>query len=184
LGFRISDLGDVITVYSIRIAAKDAKLPTKIVEARPFAGPTLMRVKRKSFITFGISIASTAILLAQESPQERHQRNQQFMRTKLSYAQAILEGLTLENYGLITTNTALMRSMNLTNTFLELGNPCYRNEIANFQRSVDRLQKAAERKELWQSYEEYNRVAQSCVRCHQQFRRDQYVRASQARARQ
>lgn len=140
-------------------------------------GLPLAPMKRTiAFSLAAVTLFSVA-LLAQDGPQVKHQQAQHFMRQKLAYSQAILEGLVLEKYDVVSTNAVLLRNMNLTNVFLLLGNPSYTNEVANFQRSVDRLQQAAQRKELWPAYEEYNRVSQGCVRCHQQFRREQFVQS-------
>ena len=109
-----------------------------------------------------------------------HPKAQAFMRQKLGYSQGILEGLVLEKYELVVTNAALLRSMNLTNVYLQLGNPDYKTQITRFQDSVDALKKSAENKELWPAYENYNRVAQSCLECHQQFRRAQLLKAADA----
>lgn len=123
--------------------------------------------------------ASTAVSAPAPAEKSGHERSQLFMRQKLTYSQGILEGLVLEKFDLVATNATLLRNMNLTNAFFVLGNPSYKTEIANFQSSVDNLSKNANNKELWPAYEAYNQVAQQCVHCHQQFRRDQFVRHAQ-----
>ena len=107
---------------------------------------------------------------------EKERPTPEFMRQKLSYSQGILEGLALEKYDLITTNAALLRNMNVTNAFLMLGNVSYRSYITNFQASVYGLDRAAKNKNLTDATEAYVRVAKNCVQCHQDFRRDQFIR--------
>jgi hypothetical protein len=133
-------------------------------------------MKRIGYLFAAGLLACTTLALAETPGPPRQNATREFMRQKLIYAQNILEGLTLERYEQISTNAALLGNMNLTNTFTRLRNPYYTREVTEFQRSVDRLLKDAQRNELWPVYEDYNRVSQSCVSCHQKFRREQVVK--------
>jgi hypothetical protein len=113
------------------------------------------------------------------APRTGRELSQFFMRQKLAYSQGILEGLVLEKFDLVSTNATLLRNMNLTNAFFTLGNPTYKAEIAAFQTAVDNLSKSAKNAEIWPAYEAYNQVAQRCVHCHQQFRREQFLKHTQ-----
>jgi hypothetical protein len=102
---------------------------------------------------------------------------QMFMRQKLTYAQGVLEGITLEKYDLVATNAAKLRDMSQTNSFVLLRNPEYLNYKTNFQASVDALSVAARAQDNQKATEAYMKMAQSCVDCHKTFRREQFVRA-------
>jgi hypothetical protein len=133
-------------------------------------------------VYFGIIAVILAVCVwhfgvaAAESPKP----TQDFMRQKLTYAANVLEGLTLERYDLVVTNAIKLGNMNLTNAFVIVGNPDYRNATVEFQQAVDSLRKNAQKKELWAAYEDYNRVTRSCVNCHRTFRREQHVAAERA----
>jgi nitrate/TMAO reductase-like tetraheme cytochrome c subunit len=98
------------------------------------------------------------------------------MRLKLTYAQGVLEGITLEKYDLIITNAAKLRDMSQTNTFVLVGNPDYQSCKTNFQASVDALTLAAKEQNRQKATEAYMKMAQSCFDCHKSFRREQFVR--------
>src|SRR4030095_9035981 len=106
---------------------------------------------KKLILTMVCAVASTMLAGdADEAAQARarYQAKQQFMRQKLGCSQGVVEGLVLERFDLITTNAAIIRSMDLTNTFLMLKNPLYLRNITNFQAKVDDLAKAAAEKDL------------------------------------
>jgi hypothetical protein len=137
-------------------------------------------MKRVLLASLGLVVGVTLSFSAEEVKLPVHPKAQAFMRQKLGYSQGILEGLVLEKYELVATNAVLLRNMNLTNVYFQLGNPGYKAQITRFQDAVDALKKSADSKELWPAYENYNRVAQSCLECHQQFRRAQVLKAADA----
>ena len=102
---------------------------------------------------------------------------QELMRQKLGYAQGVLEGLTLERFGLVVTNASLLRSMSQTNVFVLTVNKDYMARSTNFLRSVDMLVSAAKDQNLARATEAYTRVARSCVECHKLFRREQFLKS-------
>jgi cytochrome c556 len=134
------------------------------------------RMKR-IFLTTPFIVALTTSLFAQNATPARRSATVDFMRQKLNYSQGMLEGIVLEKYDLVLTNAALLRSMNLTNAFVKVGNPDYRADIADFQKRVDRLINAAKEQKLKSATEAYSRIVDSCVACHKQFRREQHLRA-------
>ena len=99
------------------------------------------------------------------------------MRLKLTYAQGVLEGITLEKFDLVITNAAKLRDMSQTNVFVLMGNWDYRTCRTNFQASVDALTQAAKEENTQKASEAYLKMAQSCIACHKTFRREQFVRS-------
>ena len=118
-------------------------------------------------VMFGLLVHSS---LAEKATQE-------LMRQKLSYAQGVLEGLTLERFGLVVTNASLLRNMSQTNVFLLTKNQDYLARSTNFLRSVESLISAAKDQNLSRATEAYTRVARSCVECHKFFRREQFLKS-------
>lgn len=98
-----------------------------------------------------------------------------FMRHKLNFSQGILEGLTLERFDLVVTNALMLRDMSVTNAFTRLKNPDYEQKLKKFQARVDRLVKAGREHDLDRGFETYSQVIESCVACHKQYRREQFV---------
>lgn len=101
---------------------------------------------------------------------------QVFMRQKLTYAQGVLEGITLEKFDLVLTNATKLRDMSLTNAFVLLGNQDYQAYKTNFQTSVDALATAAKEQNNQKATEAYAKMTQSCFDCHKTFRREQFVK--------
>jgi hypothetical protein len=105
------------------------------------------------------------------------------MRLKLTYAQGVLEGITLEKFDLIITNAAKLRDMSQTNAFVLLVNRDYQNCRTNFQASVDALTRAAKEQNSQKATEAYMKMAQCCFDCHKTFRREQFVRGQLSNSR-
>ena len=85
-----------------------------------------------------LALTTLPLMASDDSPQ-KERTTQEFMRRKLGYADGILQGLTLEKYDLVYTNAIKLRNMNMTNSFVKLGNPQYRELAIKFQKSVEAL---------------------------------------------
>jgi hypothetical protein len=108
---------------------------------------------------------------------EKRSVSKAFMRQKLIYSQGVMEGLTLEQFDLITKYGIKMRKMNLTNLFYVLESPGYMASLTNYQESIDRMLFAAAGKDLKSGTEAYQRIVESCVECHRTFRTAQRPKA-------
>jgi hypothetical protein len=124
-------------------------------------------------ISLAIGVAGLFAFSLVGGPVTKEHPTRPFMRQKLSYSQGILEGITLERYELVVSNAVLLRNMNLTNLFLEMGNPYYRSNITSFQLKVDALLTAAKVKNPDSILEAYSEVVGSCTACHKEFRLEQ-----------
>ena len=98
-----------------------------------------------------------------------------FMRQKLAYSDKILEGISLENYSEIRTNSHLLLMMSKHSTWLTFGNPDFKTQTRTFQQAVIKLQDAAIAKDMPALLQTYSEVTRNCVECHQIFRRDQHI---------
>lgn len=131
--------------------------------------------KDRIFTAIVIIIAILFSLLSLAA--ERKERpTKPFMRQKLVYSQAILEGLTLEKYDLVITNATLLRNMNFTNSFTKTADPYYAKCINDFQTKVDVVIKGAKGKLLEGTTEAYSKMVESCVACHKECRIEQLRR--------
>lgn len=131
----------------------------------------------------GLLGLSLMTITAQTEKPQTEKPTPPFMRQKLDYARGVLEGITLENFGLVATNAQLLRNMNLTNTFSGLGETVghvdYRRNVTNFQARVDSLIKAANEKSLERATAAFTFVTRECVTCHKDFRKEQFIRRFQ-----
>jgi len=114
-------------------------------------------------------------LMASDDLPKKDRTTQEFMRRKLSYADAILQGLTLERFDLVLTNAIKLRNMNMTNAFVKLSNPEYREKVVNFQKSVEALASQAQDRKLDLATTAYSQVIHNCVDCHKTFRHEQFL---------
>ena len=106
----------------------------------------------------------------------RHDEIRLFMRQKLVYSQAVLEGLTLEKFDLVSKNALRMRNMSQSNLWFLVNYTSFKEQTTNFQQLLDALFMAATDKKAVESNDAYRRVLDSCVECHQEFRREQRAR--------
>ncbi len=131
-------------------------------------------------IQIGVAMVFSVLAVTQGLAQ-KERRTQPFMRQKLVYAQAILEGITLEKFDLVVTNATRLRDMSQTNAFLILRNPEYLRCITNFQTNVDALMAAAKNEQGDRAFEAYVKMSESCIACHRYFRREQFRRFETAK---
>ncbi len=120
-----------------------------------------------------IATLAFACLLAAAS-YENQEFSRSYMRQKLGYSQGVLEGLTLENFELVTKNGIRIRNMKLTNAMYGVKNPLYMSHITNYHKAVDRLLDASTERNLARAAQAYQGVIQSCVECHRDYRAAQH----------
>lgn len=103
----------------------------------------------------------------------RRAAHQAFMRNKLNYSQAILEGMTLEKYEVISKNAIRLREMTSSNLWYSARQPDYMLLTTNYQKNVAALYMAAVDKNLDRVTDAYTAMARSCVDCHRLVRSEQ-----------
>ena len=103
----------------------------------------------------------------------RRAAHQAFMRNKLVYSQAILEGMALEKHDVISKNAIRLREMTSSNLWYSMRQPDYMLQTTNYQKNVDALYMAAVDKNLDRVTDAYAAVARSCVDCHRLVRLEQ-----------
>ncbi len=136
---------------------------------------TMIRAWLAGALTAGVLVCS--LVAAETKP--RRAAAQMFMRQKLAWSQAVLEGLALEKFDLVSKNAIRMRDMTHSNQWFSIKQQDYLAQTTNFQKSVDALYMAAVDKNLEAATEAYTKVAGNCVECHRLVRLDQHKNAGQ-----
>ena len=126
-----------------------------------------------------LSAAVLAVSLVAAETKPKRAATQTFMRMKLAWSQAALEGLTLEKFDVVSQNAIRMRDMTQSNQWFTMKQPDYLARTTNYQKSVEALYMAAVDKNLEAATEAYTKVARSCVECHRLVRTEQRKNASQ-----
>jgi cytochrome c556 len=94
-----------------------------------------------------------------------------FMRLKLEPAKAILEGLALEDYAMITKNAGTIRNLMLDEGWMIVQTEDYRRQSDEFRKAVEQLREAANQKNLDGATLAYVQMTIRCVQCHQSLRK-------------
>jgi hypothetical protein len=119
-----------------------------------------------------------AFSLTAAETKPRRTATQTFMRMKLAWSQAALEGLTLERFDVVSQNAIRMRDMTRSNQWFTMKQPDYMARTTNYQKSVEVLYMAAVDKKLAEATEAYLNVTRNCVECHRLVRTEQRKNAS------
>jgi len=121
--------------------------------------------------TLAATVLAISLIGAETKP--KREATQTFMRMKLAWSQAALEGLTLEKFDVVSQNAIRMRDMTRSNLWFTMKQPDYLAHTTNYQKSVDALYMAAVDKNLEAATEAYMKVARNCVECHRLVRTEQ-----------
>ncbi len=95
-----------------------------------------------------------------------------YMRTKLTFSQAIVEGLTVKNFDTINTAATEIRNVTEGEMWLVHKTPEYNRYSDEMKRSVEELIHAAEEKNLEGSALRFFDVTLKCIDCHEYLRRN------------
>lgn len=103
-------------------------------------------------------------------PQERVPALRKFMRAKLDAASQVLEGLTTEDFKLISAGAKQLREMSAAEEWRVSNDAMYRQHSAEFQRIAGQLEKSAEAKDLNGAALTWIEATMSCIECHKHVR--------------
>jgi len=110
--------------------------------------------------------AKGAVSEAVQQPSER----KVFMRQKLAMVNRIVEGLTTEDFGLVTQGGNELAELSESAAWASDGDPFYRHYSSNFEQAVGTLLNAADAKSPEKVTFAYMHVMVSCTACHQHVR--------------
>ena len=126
-----------------------------------------MKMKAAGMVLFLVLAVGLMVSSAQN---KKSRAMKEFMRDKLELAQGILEGLSVENYDLITSRAQRLSAMSQQADWKVFENPDHEQQSFAFRRNVDSLTKAAKNKNLDGATLAYVRVTMSCIECHKYVR--------------
>lgn len=101
---------------------------------------------------------------------EREQSLRHFMRMKLSASSMILEGLAVEDFGLIKQGAAKLNEMSTAEKWRVSNDALYRNFSGDFQRVTKDLVQAAEDENLDRAALKWVDATMGCIECHRYAR--------------
>lgn len=115
-------------------------------------------------------IPLSALLVAAAQPEPGQEPAKGFMRAKLSHAQKILEGVTLEDLGSVAKHAEQLKLLSFDASWQVLQTEDYARHSEDFRRAADRLADAAAENNLDGAVLAYFRLTQNCVDCHRHVR--------------
>ena len=120
----------------------------------------------------GLLIGSVWAGSQQEVPKQDTIARRDFMRTKLTFSQAIVEGLAVKNFDIINTAATEIRNVTEGEMWLVHKTPEYNRYSDELKRSVEELIKASEAKNLEGCTLRFFDVTLKCIDCHEYLRRN------------
>jgi hypothetical protein len=117
----------------------------------------------------GLGLAAADSLAQAAAPPEAD-KVAVFMRAKLAHADHVLEGLAIEDYGMIERAAQELSLASLDSNWQVLQTEDYVRQSAEFRRSCDALKKAAQEKNLDGATLAWVEVTLKCVQCHKYVR--------------
>jgi hypothetical protein len=109
---------------------------------------------------------------------EAEQSLRHFMRMKLSASSMILEGLAVEDFGLIKQGAAKLNEMSTAEKWRVSNDALYRNFSGDFQRVTKDLVKAAEDENLDRAALKWVDATMGCIECHR-YARGMFIASAQ-----
>lgn len=126
-------------------------------------------MKRFSIVVV-IAIAVGTGLFALPGRSQPTEGVRKFMRPKLANSQHILEGLSLEDYTMISENAKRLMRLSEAAEWQVLPSPEYVRYSADFQRLANELVDAANNRDLDAATLAYVQLTINCVKCHKYVR--------------
>ena len=127
----------------------------------------------KRTLILAVVTASAASVLLTIIGQARSQQRDTvgvFMRAKLDHSQKVLEGLTTEDFEMISKSAAQMEVLSQEAAWQVLQTPEYRQQSLEFRRATKSLKSAADKEDLNGAALAYVDLTMKCVKCHQYVR--------------
>ena len=125
----------------------------------------------KRWIAVGLVTAVAALWWSTQARTEPPPNQvQDFMQVKLQHSQAVLEGLTIEDFDLIAKNAQDISLLSQAAAWQVLQTAEYVQHSSEFRRSADALRDAAKKKNLDGAALHYVDMTLKCINCHKYVR--------------
>ncbi|MFO0826779.1 MAG: hypothetical protein U0572_01410 [Phycisphaerales bacterium] len=98
----------------------------------------------------------------------------ELMRAKTAWAAALLEAVAMRNFAMVESNAEALRKLSLESAFMVQDTVTYRTYGEQFRMEVAQLAEAARRGDQGAVESGYERVTESCFRCHAYVRSEQF----------
>lgn len=118
----------------------------------------------------GRSAAPTTSQTQADKPSDAKKDLSHFMRLKLEASGKILEGLAVEDFGLIKEGATQLHEMSGAEKWRVTNDALYRNFSGDFQRVTKELMEAAEKENLDRAALKWMDATLSCIECHRYAR--------------
>jgi hypothetical protein len=133
-----------------------------------------MPISHSRRVLLGVaSIALATTFLATHAQERRPPSRAEFMRMKLEFSKNVLEGLTLENYAMISKNAKALKTLSEAAEWEVPTIPNVNEYVAftsEFQKLSDELAKKATDKNIDGATLTYLKLTMNCVNCHKYVR--------------
>lgn len=127
-------------------------------------------MRRKSLAFLCLLVVAVGSLAAARQQVAQRGKISDFMRPKLMYSQRVLEGLALEDYGLIAENARRLTAMSELADWQVLPGLEYSRYSAEFQRLSNQLSRQSQERNLDAATLTYVQLTMTCVECHRHVR--------------
>jgi len=127
-------------------------------------------MKRAAFIGCVLLIAAFLCVTYLRAQKPESPDLKDFMRAKLMHSQKLLEGLTTENYDLITKHGQDLALLSEDEQWQVFQTADYMNRSKEFRRAANALAEAGRRKNLDSASLGYVEVTLKCIECHKYVR--------------
>lgn len=121
----------------------------------------------------GLALISAGLLGADKAEKKEKKDPKEFetlMRKKLRRSQDALEALALEDFDKIKAAGADLKAISLMDEWKKYDTPAYNELSDDFRKAVERMNKAAEEKNLDGATIGFVQATMSCVDCHKLIR--------------
>ena len=122
------------------------------------------------FAVTGLFAASVFLATIDQVRSQPRENVGAFMRAKLEHSQNVLEGLTTEDFEMISKNAGQMEVLSQEAAWQVLQTPEYRQQSLEFRRATKSLKEAADKEDINGAALAYVDVTMKCVKCHQYVR--------------
>ena len=134
-------------------------------------------MKTASLLLAGLAMFAYIPVLNGDGP--RDNKVQQLMKKKLQHSQRVLEGIALNDFGMILRNAEDLMQVSKEAEWRALKSPQYEVNSNEFRRSAAALIQAAKDKNVDGAALAYVDLTLSCVRCHKHLREVRQTRLDQ-----
>jgi hypothetical protein len=121
-------------------------------------------------------LLAAALLPSDRAFSEPPRKERTPMQRKLDHSQKVLEGLALNDFGLIAKHAEELIDISKSAEWRALNKPMYELLSSDFRRTADNLVRSAKDKNLDGAALSYVELTLTCVKCHKYVREVRMVR--------